>query len=55
VRANVVGGNKKVNVRANVGPKKTAESFSNGSLKESLLNAPFNNCYRHKIVVKGNV
>jgi hypothetical protein len=36
VRANVIGGRKKINVRVNVRPKKAIESFSNGSLKEPV-------------------
>jgi hypothetical protein len=55
VKANVIGGSKKANVRVNVRPKKAAEPFSNGSLKEPLLNAIFNNGSRHKTVVKGCV
>jgi hypothetical protein len=34
VGANVISWSKKINVRANVRPKKAAESFSNGSFKE---------------------
>jgi hypothetical protein len=52
-------GSKKINVRANIRPKKAAEPFSNGSLKatfkEPLLNATFNNGSRHKTVVKSCV
>jgi hypothetical protein len=36
-------------------PKKTVEPFSNGSLKESLLNTSFNNGSMHRTVVKGSV
>jgi hypothetical protein len=43
VGANVIGENKKVNVRVNIKPKKIAEPFSNGFFKELLLNAIFNN------------
>jgi hypothetical protein len=39
---------KKINVR----PKIEAKPFSNGSLKESLLNASFNNDSKHRTVVK---
>jgi hypothetical protein len=35
--------------------KKTVEPFSNGSLKESLLNTSFNNGSMHRTVVKGSV
>jgi hypothetical protein len=44
-------GEKKINVR----PKKAAEPFSNCSLKEPLLNAPFNNGSKFITVVKGSV
>jgi hypothetical protein len=36
-------------------PKKITKPFSNGFLKELLLNTPFNNTSRHKTVVKGSV
>jgi hypothetical protein len=48
-------GAKKRNVRANIRPKKAAVPFSNGSLNELLLNAPFNNGSKHKIIVKNSV
>jgi hypothetical protein len=51
VGANVNGGSKKANVR----PKKIAEPFNNGSLKEPLLNTIFNNGSKHRTVVKGSV
>jgi hypothetical protein len=49
-----IRGSKK-NVKANIRPKKAAESFSKGSLKEPMLNASFNNGSRHKTVVKDSV
>jgi hypothetical protein len=52
---NVIGGSKKINVRANIIPKKIAEPFSNSSLKEPLLNTSFNNDSRHKFIVKDSV
>jgi hypothetical protein len=51
VRANIIGGSKKINVRL----KKSTELFSNGFLKEPLLNTPFNNSFRHRTVVKDSV
>jgi hypothetical protein len=48
-----IRGSKKTNVRVNVRPKKTVEPFSNGSFKEPLLNATFNNGSRQRTVVKG--
>jgi hypothetical protein len=52
VGANIIGHrSKKINVR----PKKAAEPFNNGFLKEPLLNTIFNNGSRHIIVVKGRV
>jgi hypothetical protein len=51
MRANVIGGRKKINIRS----KKIAEPISKGSLKESLLNAPFNNGSRHITFVKDSV
>jgi hypothetical protein len=38
VGVNVIGGSKKINVRANIKPQKAAEPFSNGFLKKPLLN-----------------
>jgi hypothetical protein len=55
VGINIIGGSKKVNVRVNIRSKKVAELFSNGSFKEPLLNATFNNDSRQRIVVKGCV
>jgi hypothetical protein len=52
VEANIIGGSKKINVRVNVRPKKIVEPFSNDYLKEPLLNAIFNNDFRHKTIVK---
>jgi hypothetical protein len=55
VRANIIDESKKVNVRANVRPKKIEEPFSNGSLKESLQNTTFNNGSMYIIIVKNSV
>jgi hypothetical protein len=55
VGANVIYGSKKINVRANVWPKKIAESFSIDSLKESLLNTQFNHGSRHRTIVKCSI
>jgi hypothetical protein len=49
--ANIIGGSKKINII----PQKIAKSFSNGFLKEPLLNTTFNNGFRHRIIVKGYV
>jgi hypothetical protein len=51
MRANIIGGSKKINVTL----KKSTELFSNGFLKELLLNTPFNNSFRHRTVVKDSV
>jgi hypothetical protein len=55
VGANIIGGSKKINVRVNIRSKKVAEPFNNGSLKEALLNATFNNDSRQRTVVKACV
>jgi hypothetical protein len=44
-------GAKKINVL----PKKATELFSNGFFKEPLLNAPFNNGSKDKIIIKGSI
>jgi hypothetical protein len=51
VGANIIGWSKKANVR----PKKTAEPCSNGSLKEPLLNTPFNNGSKYRTIIKSSV
>jgi hypothetical protein len=45
----------KKNVRVNVRPKKIAEPFTNGSLKEPLLNTVFNNGFVSRTIVKWRV
>jgi hypothetical protein len=45
----------KVNVRANIKQKKITQPFGNNFLNEPLLNTPFNNGSRHKIIVKDDV
>jgi hypothetical protein len=51
MRVNIIGESKKVNVIV----KKITNLFNNDFFKKLLLNTPFNNGFRHRIVIKSSV
>jgi hypothetical protein len=55
MRVNIIGESKKVNVKVNVIVKKITNLFNNDFFKKLLLNTPFNNGFRHRIVIKSSV